>query len=177
MCGTSKLSSVGCIAFRLLHAVLSRKLTRIGYNTCVMNHYDLHFLLCMVAWQPIHISHALACQLHHQSQDSPLAIIFLGPYITKHAPGLGLIDCCSAMQQVGLMQSLKVTMLQAMHMIKWRDTTHEVQFQWSTCLILILLMMRSDYQRPLPLQFLQSWLQLLLLLFLLLLLLFNRLLH
>lgn len=55
--------------------------------------------------------------------------IFLSPYITRLARGLGLIDLCSGMQQVRGMHPLEITTLQAMRMIERRDTPHGVQFQ------------------------------------------------
>lgn len=81
----------------------------------------------MVAWELIHIAYALTFQLHHQAQDSRLTTIFLGPYITRLAWGLGLIDHCSNIWQVGGMQPLWVTTLQEMHMIESWDIPHGVQ--------------------------------------------------
>lgn len=50
LCGTSKVSTLGGVAFRYLHAVLSWTLTRRGDNTGVVNLLDLYFLWSMVAW-------------------------------------------------------------------------------------------------------------------------------
>lgn len=97
VCRTSKASALGRPAFRYLHAILSRILTWKRDNK--------------ISQESIHIGHALACLLRHQSQDACLATIFLGPYITSLVRGLGLINYCTGMYRVGGMQPLGVTIL------------------------------------------------------------------
>lgn len=65
----------------------------------------------MVARESIHIGHPLACQLRHQVQDPRLVTIYLRPYITRLACGLGLIDRYTGMRHVGGIQSLGITTL------------------------------------------------------------------
>lgn len=55
--------------------------------------------------------------------------IFLDPYITRLAWGLGLIYHYASMRRVGSMQSPRVTTFWAMRMIERRDTPHGMQFQ------------------------------------------------
>lgn len=59
--GTFKASTLGCHAFRYLHAVVSWMLTGRGDNTGVLNLRDLYFLWSMVARGSIHIGHEQAC--------------------------------------------------------------------------------------------------------------------
>lgn len=123
---TSKASALGCAVFRYLNTVLSRTLVGRGDSMGVMNIHDLYFLLSMATQEPIHIGHALACQLRHQPQDPRLTTIFLGPYIMRLELGLGMMDCCAGMRRLGDMQLLVVTTLRSMHMIKWRDIPYGV---------------------------------------------------
>lgn len=63
---TIKVSSLGRSAFYYLNAILLRALAGRGDSTRVVNLQDLFFLWIMVAREPIHIGHALTCQLRHQ---------------------------------------------------------------------------------------------------------------
>lgn len=87
--GTTKVSAMERTAFKYLHVVLSQTLTGREDSMGVVNLRDFYFLWTMVA------------------QDPRLAIIFPGPYITRFARGLGLIDRCLVIQRVRGMQPLE----------------------------------------------------------------------
>lgn len=74
--GVPKATCLSWLAYRYIHAILSRLVNGCGDNTGNLRRQELLYLYFMVQSEPIHLRHILAEYLCHQDQYARVGVIF-----------------------------------------------------------------------------------------------------
>lgn len=97
----SKATSLRSPVLRFIHSLLSHTLTGHGYSIIVVNQRDFKFLLSFVGSFHLHLRQEPVLSIYHQGTDPRVGVLFVGPYISRLVPGMGLLEGTQRMRIVG----------------------------------------------------------------------------
>ncbi|PPS15159.1 hypothetical protein GOBAR_AA05421 [Gossypium barbadense] len=118
-------------SLRYLHAILAHTVTGRRESTGVVNTHDAYFLWCMLHGHVIDLAYFIALVIQNQTERHRKGVISIGPYVTRLARHLGLLDAAaqeSSLTLIGQMSPQGISSMLSMRMIERRRGTYPPQY-------------------------------------------------